>query len=110
MKRTFRRILAALPILFGFALFTASAYAQSTFVYTDDNNLGPNTVSAFSVGPGGTLMMVPGSPFPTGGTGGGFDHSPHTVFPPELDETSFMLPTVEAMTSVLSKSIRPRGG
>ena len=71
MKRTFRRILAALPILFGFALFTASAYAQSTFVYTDDNNLGPNTVSAFSVGPGGTLMMVPGSPFPTEGTGSG---------------------------------------
>ena len=47
----------------------AGLHAQANFVFTDDDVLGPNTVSAFSVAPNGVLTAIPGSPFPTGGTG-----------------------------------------
>jgi len=54
------------------ALSIASVHAAD-FVYTN-NDLGANTVSAFSVGPTGVLTPVPGSPFSTAGLGlgGGF--------------------------------------
>ena len=53
-------------------LFTGLAAAQGTFVYTnDDEPFAPNTVSGFSVASSGTLTLMPGSPFLTGGTGGG---------------------------------------
>ena len=52
-----------------FLLSMTSAWAHPTFVYTN-NNGSVNTVSAFSVGANGVLTPVPGSPFPTGGTGG----------------------------------------
>lgn len=51
-------------------VFFAPAPA-SDLVFTDSNVRGPNTVSAYRVGPGGTLIPVPGSPFSTGGTGSG---------------------------------------
>jgi 6-phosphogluconolactonase len=51
-------------------LFTASLYAQS-FVYTNNNPSGPNSVTAFSVGSNGALTQIPGSPFLTGGRGNG---------------------------------------
>ena len=76
MKRPLKYIPAALTVLFGLALLTASVYAQEgkTFVYTDNNPADPNSVSAFRVGRDGTLVMVAGSPFSTGGmgSGGGF--------------------------------------
>ncbi len=51
---------------------TSSALAQGNFVYVNNNIAnGPNTVSAFSVGADCSLTSVPGSPFPTGGTGSG---------------------------------------
>ncbi len=73
MKRTFTRILAALPVLLGFALLSVSVHAQeegNTFVYVNNNNPGTNTVTAFAVLPGGTLNPI--GTFPTGGTGTGF--------------------------------------
>lgn len=70
MKGKFECIFAGLLVLLGFAMLTASAHAQSTFVYTNNENITANTVSAFVVGVGGTLTMVPGSPFLTGGVGG----------------------------------------
>src|SRR5207302_9564837 len=52
----------------------------NTFVYTDNNPAGPNSVSAFFVGRGGTLVMVPGSPFSTGGMGTGHGrYSSHRI-------------------------------
>lgn len=48
-----------------------SLRAQATFVYTNNEPIGPNSVSAFSVGPAGALPPV-GSPFLTGGTGHAF--------------------------------------
>jgi hypothetical protein len=40
---------------------------KRTYVYTNNDVFGMNTVSAFSVGEAGTLTPVPGSPFATGG-------------------------------------------
>src|SRR5215470_3546042 len=51
--------------------FTTNLYAQNNFVYTNDDVAGPNTVSGFAVASDGTLSLVLGSPFPTGGTGVG---------------------------------------
>ena len=48
-----------------------SLRAQGNFVYTNNDFNGPNTVSGFSVAANGTLTLVPGSPFATGGTGNG---------------------------------------
>ena len=51
-------------------LLLAGLASAQNFVYTNDENCGrPNTVSGFSVASDGTLTRVPGSPFPTGGTG-----------------------------------------
>lgn len=49
-------------------LFTANLYAQS-FVYTDNDTFGANSVTGFSVASNGTLTNI--GTFATGGTGGG---------------------------------------
>jgi uncharacterized repeat protein (TIGR01451 family) len=49
---------------------TSEALAQGQFVYVNNNDVGPNTVSAFSVGANFALTPVAGSPFLTGGIGG----------------------------------------
>src|SRR5467141_478928 len=56
MKTGFKRILAAVAILFGSALLLASVHAQSSF--THSNNLIPNSVTALSVATGGTTNFV----------------------------------------------------
>jgi len=55
-------------------LFAANLYAQNNFIYTNDDVAplsGKNTVSGFAVAGNGALTPVPGSPFATGGIGGG---------------------------------------
>jgi len=69
MHRSWLRGILASPILV--MLFTATLCAQSSFVYTNDDVDGSNTVSGFSVGSNGSLTPLPGSPFPTGGMGSG---------------------------------------
>ena len=57
--------------LFLLMLFCAlRVMAQGTFVYTN-NDRTPNTISAFSAAANGVLSPVSGSPFATGGNGGG---------------------------------------
>jgi 6-phosphogluconolactonase (cycloisomerase 2 family) len=56
------------------AVLTATALAQNQYVYTNDNASpattgAPNTVSAFITNADGTLTLLPGSPFQTGGNG-----------------------------------------
>ena len=67
----------------------AAAVAQSSFVYTDDNNR-PNTVSAFRVADNGSLTLIPGSPFPTGGNGGGNNVDPEEITTTTTGATSFL--------------------
>jgi hypothetical protein len=55
-------------------IISISALAQNRFVYTNDNASpettgAPNTVSGFRVNSDGTLTLIPGSPFNTGGNG-----------------------------------------
>jgi len=56
------------------SLVTATSLAQNQYVYTNDNASpattgAPNTVSAFITNADGTLTLLPGSPFQTGGNG-----------------------------------------
>ena len=55
-------------------LNAAPVLAQGSFVYTNNNVNGSNSVTGFSVDSTGALTEVPGSPFLTGGdgSGGGF--------------------------------------
>lgn len=55
-------------------LCAVSLTPQGTFVYTNNDIGGPNSVSGLSVAADGSLTPIPGSPFATGGTGvsGGF--------------------------------------
>jgi 6-phosphogluconolactonase (cycloisomerase 2 family) len=74
-------------LLASFAVLVSSAaIAQNGFVYTNDNvntgiiNENPaNTVSAFQVGAGGGLTLLPDSPFKTGGLGGGNSIDPEEI-------------------------------
>jgi 6-phosphogluconolactonase len=61
---------AAGLVLAVLALVSASLNAQS-YLYTNNDVLGPNSISAFSIGGNGALTSVAGSPFATGGTGTG---------------------------------------
>ena len=67
------RVLSIKRLLFGFVFLvfvTATGYAQGSFVYVNNNNIGgPNSVTAFSVAANGVLTPIAGSPFLTGGTG-----------------------------------------
>jgi len=56
MKTGFKRILAAVAMLFGSALLLASVRAQSSF--THSNSPIPNSVTALSVATGGTLNLL----------------------------------------------------
>jgi 6-phosphogluconolactonase (cycloisomerase 2 family) len=60
-------VLALLALIIPFTI--AIAQDLGTFIYTNDDVLGPNTVSAFRVNAGGALTPVTGSPFSTGGSG-----------------------------------------
>lgn len=56
------------------SFITISIVRDDGYVYINNNVLGANTVSAFSVDANGALTPIAGSPFPTGGSGvgGGF--------------------------------------
>jgi len=72
MRKTCKRMCLGVLVLFGFALLTASVYADaevSTFLYTINDQAAGNTVTAFRVLPGGTLILI--GTFMTGGTGSG---------------------------------------
>ena len=91
-KITFARKVCAMRRLWFLSLIllpASAAMAQSNFVYTDDNNR-PNTVSAFRVGDNGSLTLVPGSPFPTGGNGGGNNVDPQEITTVTTGPTSFL--------------------
>lgn len=72
------------------------AFAQNHFVYSDDNvSIGNdtssvNTVSAFSVAANGSLSLIAGSPFTTGGSGGGNNIDPEEIAIATLPGTSYL--------------------
>jgi len=87
----------------------AAAVAQSNFVYTDDNNR-PNTVSAFQGADNGSLTLIPGSPFPTGGNGGGSNVDPQQITTVNLGTASFLYAANDGDGSITGFSINPQTG
>lgn len=72
MKLQMRWLLPTVLILTFFALAPSNTYAQTEFLYANDNQSNtPNTVSGFSIGNNGKLKLLPGSPYQTGAAGGG---------------------------------------
>jgi len=69
MPRNIPRILSAVAI--ALATLPTAMNAQTTYIYTNNDISGQNSVSGFSVGSNGALTAVPGSPFLTGGSGSG---------------------------------------
>jgi hypothetical protein len=88
-------------------LLAIAAAAQGNFVYTDDNN-SPNTVSAFTVAADGSLTLIPGSPFSTGGNGGGSDVDPQQIRPSPSDPTASSMPRMMAMEPSADFRLMPR--
>lgn len=81
-----KKVFLACPLF----LFAITAFAQNNFVYTNDN-FSPNTVSAFSVNPSnGSLTLISGSPFLTGGNGGGHDVNAGNITTATQGERSFL--------------------
>jgi 6-phosphogluconolactonase (cycloisomerase 2 family) len=70
MKMHTSLLLQAILIPAFLAVVPPKAYAQTEFLYTNDNQTnGPNTVSAFSIGNNGKLRLLEGSPYSTGAPG-----------------------------------------
>ncbi|HKD13479.1 MAG TPA: beta-propeller fold lactonase family protein [Candidatus Angelobacter sp.] len=87
----------------------AGALAQNNFVYTDDNNR-PNTVSAFRVADDGSLTLIAGSPFPTGGNGGGNNVDPQEITTAATGATSFLYAGNNGDGTVSGFLINPQTG
>src|SRR5260370_37547584 len=66
-------------LLFAILSISLNVVAQPNFVYTNDSGFPNNTVSAFRVNADGSLTLIAGSPFSTGGNGGGSDVDPDKI-------------------------------
>ena len=94
------------PIL----LFAMTAFAQNNFVYTNDN-FSPNTVSVFKVSPSnGALTLIPGSPFLTGGNGGGNDVNAENITTATQGTASFLYAANNGSSTVSAFAINPKIG
>lgn len=91
-------------------LFAATAFAQNNFVYTNDN-FSPNTVSVLKVSPSnGALTLVPGSPFLTGGNGGGRDVNAENITTATQGTASFLYAANNGSGTVSAFAINPKTG
>lgn len=79
---------ACISLIFLFAL--SSIGQQTNFVYTNDGATPTNTVSAFRVNPDGSLTLIPGSPFATGGNGGSSDVNAGKITTATREHSSFL--------------------
>src|ERR1041385_6670026 len=94
------------PIL----LFAMTAFAQNNFVYTNDNFF-PNTVSVFKVSPSnGALTLIPGSPFLTGGNGGGNDVNAENTTTATQGTASFLYAANNGSSTISAFAINPKTG
>jgi 6-phosphogluconolactonase (cycloisomerase 2 family) len=100
-----------------FALLLAStAVAQNQFVYTNDNvstgiNQNPiNTVSAFQVGSTGRLTLIAGSPFRTGGAGGGNSINPEEIAVAVQGRSNFLYAANDGSGTISGFKIDPTSG
>lgn len=86
------------------------AFAQNNFVYTNDN-FSPNTVSVFKVSPSnGVLTLIPGSPFLTGGNGGGGDVNAENITTATQGTASFLYAANNGSSTISAFTINPKTG
>ena len=92
-------------------LFAISAIAQNnSFVYTNDN-FSPNTISVFRVNPNdGSLTLITGSPFLTGGNGGGGDVNAENITTATINQRSFLYAANNGDSTISAFLINPRTG
>ncbi len=77
-------------------------------VYVDDNTAGTNTIAGYNRAPNGTLTPIPGSPFATGGAGGGHPNTSQGSL--ELSSDGRYLLAVDAGSNQISVlRIKPDG-
>ncbi|HWY21294.1 MAG TPA: beta-propeller fold lactonase family protein [Candidatus Acidoferrum sp.] len=99
------------------ALFlAASAIAQNQFVYTNNNvstgiNQNPvNSVSAFKIDADGSLTQVKGSPYKTGGAGGGNSIDPEEIAIATQGNANFLYAANDGSGTISAYAINPVGG
>ena len=91
-------------------LSAITAFAQNNFVYTNDN-FSPNTVSVFKVSPSnGALTLIPGSPFLTGGKGGGRDVNAENITTATQGAASFLYAANNGSSTISAFAISPKTG
>ncbi len=89
---------------------TIGLFAQNNFVYTNDDNA-PNTVSAFNVNSNGSLTLIPGSPFLTGGNGSGDSKiDPGKITTATVGGAGFVYAANTADGTVTGFSVNPQTG
>jgi len=98
-------------------LVTASAFAQHQFVYTNDNASpattgSPNTVSAFRANSDGSLTLLAGSPFATGGNGsnGGTISANDIAIVPRTSSLSLLYAVNQGDGTISAFTINPGTG
>jgi len=89
--------------------FAINAVAQSNFVYTNDSWF-PNTVSAFRVNADGSLTLIEGSPFLTGGNGGGGDVNPGKITTATVKGKGFLYAANNGSTTIAAFRINADTG
>jgi 6-phosphogluconolactonase (cycloisomerase 2 family) len=96
--------------VFPILLFAIASFAQNNFVYTNDN-FSPNTVSVFKVSPSnGALTLVSGSPFLTGGNGGGNDVNAENITTATQGKASFLYAANNGSSTISAFAIDPKTG
>src|SRR5215471_13622368 len=91
-------------------LLAITALAQNNFVYTNDN-FSPNTVSVFQVNPSnGALTLIPGSPFLTGGNGGGRDVNAENITTAMQGTAGFLYAANNGSSTISAFGINPKTG
>jgi len=96
-------------------LLASAALAQNQFVYSNNNvstgqGQPPNTVSAFVIGANGTLTQIAGSPFKTGGTGGGNNIDPEEIAIATQNGSAFLYAANDGSGTISAFRISPTTG
>ncbi len=97
-------------------LLSSTAIAQNQFVYSDNNvstgiNSNPvNSVSAFKIEGDGSLSTIHGSPYKTGGVGGGNNIDPEEIAIATQGTASFLYAANDGSGSISAFAINPAAG
>jgi 6-phosphogluconolactonase (cycloisomerase 2 family) len=97
------------------SLLASYSVAQSQFVYTNNNVItgtanSPNSVSAFLIAADGSLTQTSGSPFNTGGKGGGNNIDPEEIAIASRRNASFLYAANNGSGTISAFAINPSTG